>query len=44
MGGISGSFSMFFPETSGFCDENKTEINFAALYFCLHDLKKYISK
>ena len=41
--GFCDSFSMLFPEAPDSCGKKKMEIIFAALYFHLHELKKYVS-
>ena len=40
--GFCDSFSMLFPEAPDSCGK-KIEMIFAALYFHLHELKKYVS-
>ena len=37
------SFSVLFSRASASCGKKKKEIIFAALYFCLHELKKCVS-
>ena len=39
--GFCGSFSMLFPKDPAFCDKKNLKIFFPALYFYLHELKKY---